>query len=142
MGLIILTTISGCWHTAHIATHASTHTESIKVAMEKLLLLYFYRVITHSGPKENFPRSRKHFTWPEFCPECKKNEFTFFEHPRNQRIVGSLKIHQEVECEFSSVRCDGRFIREDQDKHARQNSQKHLTLTASLVASINKDFQK
>ncbi len=42
---------------------------------------------------------------------------------------------EEVECEFSSVGCDGRFIREGQDKHARQNSQKHLTLTVSLVVA-------
>ncbi len=40
---------------------------------------------------------------------------------------------EEVECEFSSVGCDCRFIREDQGEHTRQNSQKHLTLTASLA---------
>ncbi len=49
---------------------------------------------------------------------------------------------EEIECEFSSVVCDGRFIREDQDEHARQNSQKHLTLTTSLVVCIKKDFQQ
>ncbi len=48
---------------------------------------------------------------------------------------------EEVECEFSSVGCDG-FIREDQDEHARLNSQKHLTLTTSLVVCIKKDFQQ
>ncbi len=188
------------------------------------------------------------------CPECKRNEFTFFEHPRSQRRVCSLKIYcsmkergcvwsgtldqldthldphldnclyvdtkcplnclqtipknkvdkhvaqectkrphvcqhcgfkatyeevvdthlpkckyvplqcpnmcgvscerevmedhmkicrlEEVECEFSSVGCDGRFIREDQDEHARQNSQKHLTLTTSSVVNIKEDFQR
>ncbi len=49
---------------------------------------------------------------------------------------------EEVECEFSSVGCDGRFIREDQDEHARQNRQKHLTLTTSLVVNIKNDFQR
>ncbi len=49
---------------------------------------------------------------------------------------------EEVECEFSSVGCDGWFIREDQDEHARQNSQKHLTLTTSLVVNIKNDFQR
>ncbi len=49
---------------------------------------------------------------------------------------------EEVECEFSSVGCDGQFIREDQDQHARQNSQKHLTLTTSLVVNIKNDFQR
>ncbi len=49
---------------------------------------------------------------------------------------------EEVECQFSSVGCDGWFVREDQDEHARQNSQKHLTLTTSLVVNIKKDFQR
>ncbi len=49
---------------------------------------------------------------------------------------------EEVECEFSSVGCDGRFIREDQDEHTKQNSQKHLTLTTSLVVNIKNDFQR
>ncbi len=49
---------------------------------------------------------------------------------------------EEVECEFSSVGCDGRFIREDQDKHARQNSQKHLTLTASLAVETKEQLQQ
>ena len=49
---------------------------------------------------------------------------------------------EEVECEFSSVGCDGRFIREDQDEHTRQNSQKHLTLTASLAVETKEQLQQ
>ncbi len=49
---------------------------------------------------------------------------------------------EEVECEFSSVGCDSRFIREDQDEHARQNSQKHLTLTASLAVETKEQLQQ
>ncbi len=48
---------------------------------------------------------------------------------------------EEVECEFSSVGCDGRFIREDEDEHARQNSQKHLTLTASLAVETKEQLK-
>ena len=40
---------------------------------------------------------------------------------------------EEVPCEFRGVGCDGRFLREDQENHARENSDKHLTLTASLA---------
>ncbi len=47
---------------------------------------------------------------------------------------------EEVECEFSSVGCDGRFIREDQDEHARQNSQKHLTLIAFQTVESRECF--
>ena len=40
---------------------------------------------------------------------------------------------EEVACEFRGVGCDGRFLREDQENHARENSDKHLTLTAALA---------
>ena len=40
---------------------------------------------------------------------------------------------EEVACEFRGVGCDGRFLREDKENHARENSDKHLTLTAALA---------
>ena len=40
---------------------------------------------------------------------------------------------EEVACEFRGVGCDGRFLREDRENHAHKNSDKHLTLTASLA---------
>ena len=49
---------------------------------------------------------------------------------------------QEVGCEFSGVGCEGRFIREDQEEHTRQNSQKHLTLTASLAVDTKEQLQQ
>ena len=49
---------------------------------------------------------------------------------------------EEVGCEFSGVGCDGRFIREDQEEHTRQNSQKHLTLTASLAMESKEQLQQ
>ena len=49
---------------------------------------------------------------------------------------------QEVGCEFSGVGCDGQFIREDQEEHTRQNSQKHLTLTASLAVETKEQLQQ
>ena len=49
---------------------------------------------------------------------------------------------EEVECEFSGMGCDGRFRREDQEDHTRQNSQKHLTLTASLAAETKEQLLK
>ena len=49
---------------------------------------------------------------------------------------------QEVGCEFSGVGCDGRFRREDQEEHTRQNSQKHLTLTASLAVDTKEQLQQ
>ena len=48
---------------------------------------------------------------------------------------------EEIGCEFGSVGCDGLFIREDQEEHTRQNSQKHLTLTASLAVETKEQLQ-
>ena len=49
---------------------------------------------------------------------------------------------EEVGCEFSGVGCDHRFRREDQEEHTRQNSQKHLTLTASLAVEAKEQLQQ
>ena len=49
---------------------------------------------------------------------------------------------EEVECELRGVGCGGRFLREDQEEHARQNSQKHLTLTASLAVETKEQLQQ
>ena len=48
---------------------------------------------------------------------------------------------EDVECEFSGVGCEDGFIREDQEEHTRQNSQKHLTLTASLAVETREQLQ-
>ena len=49
---------------------------------------------------------------------------------------------EEIGCEFSGVGCDGRFRREDQEEHTRQDSQKHLTLTASLAVETKEQVQQ
>ena len=42
----------------------------------------------------------------------------------------------------SGVGCDDQFRREDQEEHTRQNSQKHLTLTASLAVETKEQLQQ
>ena len=49
---------------------------------------------------------------------------------------------EEVSCEFSSVGCGGQFRREDEEEHTRENSQKHLTLTAFLAAETKEQLQQ
>ena len=49
---------------------------------------------------------------------------------------------EEVECDLRGVGCGGRFLREDQEEHARQNCQKHLTLTASLAMENKEQLQQ
>ncbi len=48
---------------------------------------------------------------------------------------------EEVECEFKGVGCEDRFIREDQEEHARDNNLKHLTLTATLAVESKEKLQ-
>ena len=49
---------------------------------------------------------------------------------------------EEIGCKFSGVGCDGRFRREDQEEHTRQDSQKHLTLMASLAVETKEQLQQ
>ena len=49
---------------------------------------------------------------------------------------------EEVACDFRGVGCDGRFLREDQENHARENSDKHLTLTASVAVETKDSLIK
>ena len=49
---------------------------------------------------------------------------------------------EKVGCEFSGVGCDDRFRREDEKEHTKQNSQKHLTLTASLAVETKEQLQQ
>ena len=49
---------------------------------------------------------------------------------------------EEVGCEFSGVGCEERFRREDQEEHTRQNSQKHLTLAASLAKQLQQKLEE
>ena len=71
---------------------------------------------------------------PNLCGVTFERDF-MEDHMKMCRLV-------EVGCEFSDVGCDGRFRREDQEEHTRQNSQKHLTLTASLAVETKKQLQQ
>ena len=49
---------------------------------------------------------------------------------------------EEVACDFKSVGCDGHFLREDRENHTRENSDKHLTSTASLAVETKDSLIK
>ena len=71
---------------------------------------------------------------PNRCGATFERDF-FEDHMKMCRL-------EEVECELRGVGCGGRFLREDQEEHARQNSQKHLTLTASLAVETKEQLQQ
>ena len=71
---------------------------------------------------------------PNFCGvTCERDVME--DHMRMCRL-------EEVECEFSGVGCDGKFRREDQEEHIRQNNQKHLAMTATTSVKMNQKLQQ
>ena len=47
---------------------------------------------------------------------------------------------QEVACEFTGVGCDRKLKREEQEEHTRQNTHKHLTITAAAAVKMNQQL--
>ena len=47
---------------------------------------------------------------------------------------------EEVVCEFSGIGCDGKFKREEQEEHTRQNTHKHLTIIAAAAIKMNQQL--
>ena len=81
-------------------------------------------------------------------PECKKFPLqcpnqcgVTFERDFMEYHLKTCRL-EEVGCEFSGVGCEERFRREDQEEHTTQNSQKHLTLTASLAQQLLQKLEK
>ena len=49
---------------------------------------------------------------------------------------------EEVQCVFNSAGCQAKFIRENEDEHMDQNTQKHLALMPAATLSINQNFER
>ena len=47
---------------------------------------------------------------------------------------------EEVACEFTGVGYDTKFKQEDQEEHTRQNTHKHLTITAAAAVKMNQQL--
>ena len=71
---------------------------------------------------------------PNRCGATFERDF-FEDHMKMCRL-------EEVDCELRGVGCGGRFLREDQEEHARQSSQTHLILTASLAMETKEQLQQ
>ena len=71
---------------------------------------------------------------PNFCGvTCERDVIE--DHMRTCRLA-------EVACVFSGVGCDVKFRQEDQEVHARQNNQKHLTMIAAAAVKMNQQLQQ
>ena len=71
---------------------------------------------------------------PNLCGVTCEREF-MEDHMKTCRL-------EEVGCEFSGVGYEGKFRREDQEEHTRQNSQQHLTYTALLAVEMKEHLQQ
>ena len=49
---------------------------------------------------------------------------------------------EEVQCVFSGAGCQATFIRENEDEHMDQNTQKHLALMPAATLRIGQDFER
>ena len=47
---------------------------------------------------------------------------------------------EEVACEFTGVGCDTKLKREEQEEHTRQNTHKHLTITAAAAVKMDQQL--
>ena len=47
---------------------------------------------------------------------------------------------EEVACEFTGVGCDTKLKREEQEEHIRQNTHKHLTITAAAAVKMDQQL--
>ena len=106
-----------CAKRPHVCQHCS-----FKATYEEV-------VDTHMTECKKFP-----LQCPNLCGVTLEREF-MEDHLRMCHL-------EEVGCEFSGVGCEERFRREDQEEHTRQNSQKHLTLTASLAKQLQQELKK
>ena len=49
---------------------------------------------------------------------------------------------EEVQCVFDNAGCQAKFIRENEDEHMDQNTQKHLALMPAATLRISQDFEQ
>ena len=61
-----------------------------------------------------------------------------------QDLEDHMKIcdKEELECCFSHAGCQGRFLREDEERHMEENVKKHLSLMATTVLEVSKEMEK
>ena len=87
----------------------------------------------------------KHLPECKYVPlQCPNQCGVTFERDFTEDHMKMCRL-EEVGCEFNGVGCGDRFRREDQEEHTRQNSQnsqKHLTLTASLAVETKEQLQQ
>ena len=98
----------------------------------------------HRCPHCNFANQYhvvfKHFDVCPYYPlACPNRCGATFERDDLQDHMKMCRL-EEVQCVFNSAGCQAKFIRENEDKHMDQNTQKHLALMPAATLNISQDF--
>ena len=96
----------------------------------------------HCNFKANFRVVSDHF---EVCPYyplvCTNRCGVSFERDDLEDHMKMCRL-EEVQCVFSSAGCEAKFIRDIQDEHMDQNTQKYLALIPAAALRICHDFER
>ena len=95
----------------------------------------------HCNFKNKFQVVSEHF---EVCPyyplACSNRCGASFERNDLEDHMKMCRL-EEVQCVFSNEGCQAKFIRENEDKHMDQNTQKHLALIPAATLRISQEQQ-
>ena len=96
----------------------------------------------HCNFANKFHVVTKHFDvcpyYPLACPNRCGATFERDDLPDHMKMCRL----EEVQCVFSSAGCPAKFIRENEDEHMDQNTQKHLALIPAATLRISQDFEQ
>ena len=84
----------------------------------------------------------KHFDICRYYPlACPNRCGATFERDDLEHHMKMCRL-EEVQCVFSSAGCQAKFIRENEDEHMDQNTQKRLALMPAATLRISQDFEQ
>ena len=76
--------------------------------------------------------------YPLACPNRCGASFERGDLPDHMRMCRL----EEVQCVFNNAGCQAKFIRENEDEHMDQNTQKHLAMMPAATLRISQDFDQ
>ena len=96
----------------------------------------------HCSFKATFREVSEHFEVCRYYPlVCPNRCGASFERDVLEDHIKMCGL-QKVQCEFSYAGCEAEFIRDHQQEHMEQNTQKHLALVAAATLRISKEQQQ
>ena len=96
----------------------------------------------HCNFANKFHVVSKHFDVCRYYPlACPNRCGVTFERDDLEDHMKMCRL-EEVECVFAKAGCQANFIRENEDTHMDQSTQKHLALMPAAILKISQDFEQ